>query len=64
MKNIFFKLSLQSHDDGIYISLNHIVSLHQLSGCTAVETTNSVYRVTESVEEIMEIINKAQQKWL
>ena len=64
MKNIFFELNLQSHDDVIYINLNHIVSLHPLSGCTAVETTNSVYRVTESVEQIVERINNSQEKWL
>jgi hypothetical protein len=64
MKNIFIKLHLQSHDDVIDININHIVSLYQLSGCPAVETTNSVYRVTESVEEILEMINKIQKVWL
>jgi hypothetical protein len=44
--------------------MNHIVSLYPLSGCTTVETTASVYRVTESVDEILTMINKAQKKWL
>ena len=64
MRNIFIKLNLQSHDDTIHINLNHIVSLNQLSGCTAVETTTSVYRVTESVESIIERINNSQKRWI
>lgn len=64
MRNIFFELNLQSHDDTIHINLNHIVSLNQLSGCTAVETTTSVYRVTESVESIIERINNSQKRWI
>ena len=64
MRNIFFELNLQSHDDTIHINLNHIVSLNQLSGCTAVETTTSVYRVTESVESIIERIHNSQKRWI
>jgi hypothetical protein len=64
MKNIFIKLHLENNNHFIYININHIVSLYTLPGCTSVGTTDSPYRVKESQEEIIEIINKAQKRWL
>jgi|688.fasta_scaffold95133_5 hypothetical protein len=64
MKNIFIKLHLQNNANYINININHIVSLYPLPNCTSVETTASPYRVRESQEEILEIINKAQKRWL
>jgi len=69
MRNIFIKLHLQSSGDVIYINVNHIISLYPRDNCTLLSMPDSphpdsLYRMKESVEEIMEIINKAQQKWL
>ena len=64
MKNIFIKLHLQDNDGFINVNINHIVSLYALPGCTSVGTTNTPYRVRESQDEIIEMINKIQKRWL
>jgi ArsR family metal-binding transcriptional regulator len=64
MKNIFIKLQLQNNDNYIHININHIISLYPLPGYTSIATSDSAYRIKESVEEIIEIINKAQKRWL
>jgi hypothetical protein len=64
MKNIFIKLHLYDNNDFINVNINHIVSLYSLPACTSVGTTNTPYRVRESQDEIIEMINKAQERWL
>jgi hypothetical protein len=64
MRNIFIKLHLHNTDEIIYININHIVSLYPLHNCTSIGITDSPYRVKESIEEIIEITNKAQERWI
>lgn len=69
MRNIFIKLNLYANDEVIYININHIISLAPRINCTLIAMPDSphpdsLYRVKESIEEIIEIINKAQEKWL
>jgi len=64
MRNIFIKLHLYDNNDFINVNINHIVSLYTLPACTSVGTTNTPYRVRESQEEIIEMINKIQRIWI
>jgi len=64
MRNIFIKLQIQNNDNYIDININHIVSLYPLHNCTSIETTASIYRVKESQDEIVEMINKIQKVWV
>ena len=69
MKNIFIKLNLYTNDEVIYININHIISLAPRTNCTLIAMPDSphpdrLYRVKESAEDIIVMINKAQKKWL
>ncbi len=60
-------LHLQSSGDAICINMNHIISLYPRDNCTLIAMTDSphpdsLYRVKESIREIIEITNKAQEK--
>jgi len=62
MRNIFIKLNLYANDGVIYININHIISLAPRDNCTLIAMPDSLYRVKESAEEIIRMINKAQKK--
>ena len=69
MRNIFIKLNLYTNDEVIYININHIISLAPRINCTLIAMPDSphpdsLYRVKESAEDIIVMINKAQKKWL
>ena len=69
MRNIFIKLNLYTNDEVIYININHIISLAPRINCTLIAMPDSphpdsLYRVKESAEDIILMINKAQKKWL
>jgi hypothetical protein len=69
MRNIFIKLNLYTNDEIIYININHIISLAPRINCTLIAMPDSphpdsLYRVKESAEDIIVMINKAQKKWL
>ena len=69
MRNIFIKLNLYTNDEVIYININHIISLAPRINCILIAMPDSphpdsLYRVKESAEDIIVMINKAQKKWL
>jgi hypothetical protein len=69
MKNVFIKLNLYTNDEVIYININHIISLAPRINCTLIAMPDSphpdsLYRVKESAEDIIVMINKAQKRWL
>ncbi len=69
MKDVFIKLNLHNNDEIIYININYIVSLYPRGICTLIAMLDSphpdsLYRVKESAEEIIKMINKLQKGWL
>jgi hypothetical protein len=63
MKEIFIKLTT-STDLPVYINIRNIVDIYMFDGKTAIQTVRGTYTVKETQEEVMQIINKEQQRWL
>jgi len=64
MKEIFIKLTT-STDLPVYINIRNIVDIFNIVGGTAtIQTVRGTYTVKETQEEVMQIINKEQQRWL
>ena len=63
MKEIFIKLTT-STDLPVYINIRNIVDIYLFDGSTAIQTVRGTYTVKETQEEVMQIINKEQQRWL
>ena len=62
MKNIFIKLTRGGIP--VYINIRNIVDIYFFDGETAIQTVIETYTVKETQEEVMQIINKEQQRWL
>ena len=63
MKDIFIKVTT-STDLPVYINIRNIVDIYLFDGNTAIQTVRGTYTVKETQEEVMQIINKEQQRWL
>jgi hypothetical protein len=65
MKEIFIKLTT-STDLPVYINIRNIVDIGGTATIQTVriQTVRGTYNVKESQEEVMQIINKEQQRWL
>jgi hypothetical protein len=62
MKDIFIKLTRGRSP--VYINIRNIVDIYFFDGETAIQTVMETYTVKETQEEVMQIINKEQQRWL
>jgi hypothetical protein len=62
MKDIFIKLTRGRSP--VYINIRNIVDIYFFDGETAIQTVIETYTVKETQEEVMQIINKEQQRWL
>ena len=62
MKDIFIKVTTGGIP--VYINLRNIVDVYIFEGKTSIQTVRGTYTVKESQEEVMQIINKEQQRWL
>ena len=62
MKDIFIKLTRGGIP--VYINIRNIVDIYFFDGETAIQTVIETYTVKETQEEVMQIINKEQQRWL
>jgi hypothetical protein len=62
MKDIFIKLTRGGSP--VYINIRNIVDIYFFDGETAIQTVMETYTVKETQEEVMQIINKEQQRWL
>lgn len=62
MKDIFIKLTRRGTP--VYINIRNIVDFYFFDGETAIQTVIETYTVKETQEEVMQIINKEQQRWL
>jgi helix-turn-helix protein len=62
MKDIFIKLTTSGIP--VYINLRNIVDVYIFDGKTSIQTVRGTYTVKETQEEVMQIINKEQQRWL
>jgi|LakMenEpi03Aug12_release.lakeMendotaPanAssembly.Ray.scaffolds.fasta_scaffold3829283_1 hypothetical protein len=65
MKEIFIKLTT-STDLPVYINIRNIVDIGGTATIQTVriQTVRGTYTVKETQEEVMQIINKEQQRWL
>ena len=64
MKDIFIKLTTRNEDIPVYINIRNIVDIYFFDGSTAIQTVRGTYTVKETQEEVIQIINKEQQRWL
>ena len=64
MKDIFIKLTTRNYDIPVYINIRYMVDIYLFDGETAIQTVRGTYTVKETQEEVMQIINKEQQRWL
>lgn len=62
MKDIFIKLTRRGIP--VYINIRNIVDIYFFDGSTAIQTLTDTYTVKETQEEVIQIINKEQQRWL
>ena len=62
MKDIFIKVTTGGIP--VYINIRNIVDIYMFDGKTSIQTVRGTYNVKESQEEVMQIINKEQQRWL
>jgi hypothetical protein len=62
MKDIFIKVTTGGIP--VYINIRNIVEIYLFDGNTAIQTVRVTYTVKETQEEVMQIINKEQQRWL
>jgi hypothetical protein len=62
MKDIFIKLTRGRSP--VYINIRNIVDIYFFDGETAIQTVMETYTVKETQEEVIQIINKEQQRWL
>lgn len=63
MKDIFIKLTRRGIP--VYINIRNIVDIYFFAnGETAIQTVIETYTVKETQEEVIQIINKEQQRWL
>jgi len=63
MKDIFIKVTASGIP--VYINIRNIVDIFNIVGGTAtIQTVRGTYTVKETQEEVMQIINKEQQRWL
>ena len=62
MKDIFIKVTTGGIP--VYINIRNIVEIYLFDGSTAIQTVGGTYTVKETQEEVMQIINKEQQRWL
>lgn len=62
MKDVFIKLTRRGTP--VYINIRNIVDFYFFDGETAIQTVIETYTVKETQEEVMQIINKEQQRWL
>ena len=64
MKDIFIKLTTRNYDIPVYVNIRNMVDIYLFDGETAIQTVRGTYTVKETQEEVMQIINKEQQRWL
>ena len=64
MKDIFIKVTTRNEDIPVYINIRNIVDIYFFDGSTAIQTVRGTYTVKETQEEVIQIINKEQQRWL
>jgi hypothetical protein len=62
MKDIFIRVTASGIP--LYINIRNIVDIYLFDGNTAIQTVRGTYTVKETQEEVMQIINKEQQRWL
>ena len=62
MKDIFIKVT--TGEIPVYINIRNIVDVYMFDGKTSIQTVRGTYTVKETQEEVMQIINKEQQRWL
>jgi len=63
MKDIFIKVT--TGEIPVYINIRNIVDIFYIvGGNTVIQTVRGTYTVKETQEEVMQIINKEQQRWL